>query len=181
MFNPITLTNRFIAASAVVALTVCFTSCSTKSQLVRSNGAQLKAQVIDGLDESAEKCVGGLLTVKPFYGWGWSETLIESGQKKETVIEVPAPFQVRVTRVWHFQNVRRGFVGQVEERDSPFNGRWVVLSTRHGGPYRIAEPGDYNISLEVSEPSENQDGWPMPKDIRNRNVASGFAEVVSKL
>jgi hypothetical protein len=181
MFDPITLTNRFIAASAVVALTVCFTSCSTKPRLVRSNGAQTKGQVIDGLDEAAEKCVGGLLSVKPFYGWGWSETLIESGQIKETVMEVPAPFQVRVTRVWHFENVRRGFVGRVEEQDSPLNGRWAVISTRHQGSYRITEPGDYNISLEVSEPTEDQNGWPIPKDLKNRNVASGFAEVVGKL
>jgi hypothetical protein len=145
------------------------------------NGIQMKDHVIDGLDESAEECVGGLLSVKPFYDWGWSETLIESGRQKQTVIEVPSPFQVRVTRVWHYETARRGFVGRVEDKDSPFNGRWVTISTRHRVPYRITEPGHYNIDLDVSEPTENKDGWPIPKDIENRDCASGYAEVVGKL
>jgi hypothetical protein len=154
---------------------VAFLSLFTKKREL-----SLNEHVNDGLDESAEKCVGVLLTVKPFYGWGWSETSIESGRIKQAPIEVPPPFQVRVTRVWHFQDVRRGFVGKIEEKDSPLNGRWVTLSARHQQSYRITEPGHYNIEIDASEPTENKDGWPIPKDTTNRVCAPGYAEVVGK-
>lgn len=99
-----------------------------------------------------------LLYVTPFYGYGWSRDGLET---ESEAVDVPDPFHLRLTRLWHWRDERRGGVGRIESRDHELYGQWVVFGTRHEGTYdferRIAA---YNMSIAADEPVDSDDGWP---------------------
>jgi hypothetical protein len=105
-----------------------------------------------GLDDSVLPYVGRMFEVRPIYGWGW-----------EGNVEQPAPpteFAMRLLRLWSVQGERRGGVGQVEQQGHPFDGFWVVFSTRHVGTFNFEDkPAHYNIAISPNAPVD-QGGWP---------------------
>jgi hypothetical protein len=110
-----------------------------------------------GLGDSVEASIGKLLTVTPFYGWGWDR--MEVG--KTEAIDVPYPFQLRLTRVWHWHGERRGGVGRIETAGHQLDGQWVVFGTRHEGTFDFSEHiGHHNITIYTDEPLAETDGWP---------------------
>jgi hypothetical protein len=123
-----------------------------------------------GLDESAITFVGRTLKVTPIYGWGWD------GNPEAPA--PPAPFHLRLQRLWFMLGERRGGVGRIEERGHPYDGKWVVFSTRHQGTFNFTtSPGPHNISIAAAEPMDNDDGRPVVK--RRDDDAGGYAEIIA--
>ena len=113
-----------------------------------------------GLSDSVERFVGTLLVVTPFYGWGWTQGVAWSGKSKP--IEVPAPFHLRLSRLWNWEGERRGGIGQIEENGHDLDRHWVIFSTRHVGSFDFDEHiGQYNISIAPVEPITTDDAWPV--------------------
>jgi hypothetical protein len=133
-----------------------------------------------GLDETSEKYVGKLLYVSPFYGWGWGESYWENGQLKNRGIEEPPPFRVRVTRLFSYQAVKRGALARIEEKGYPYDGYWVVFSTRTVGVYSFEKLGYYNIDLHKEKPTKDKDGWPVQESVEKAaGSMGGFASIIA--
>ena len=65
----------------------------------------------------------------------------------------------------------------IEERGHPYDGKWVVFSTRHQGTFNFTtSPGAHNVSITATEPVDNDDGWPVAR--RRDDDAAGYAEIV---
>ena len=120
-----------------------------------------------GLDESTFAFVGAILSVSPIYGWGWV------GNPEAPA--PPSPFRLRLRRIWSAFGERRGGGGVIEERGHPYDGTWVVFSTRHQGTFNFTtSPGHYNLEICLAEPVENDKGWPV-----TGCDAHGYAEIVA--
>lgn len=112
-----------------------------------------------GLDESADRHVGGLLSVEPIYGYGWA---VPDGP----ALDVPPPFAARLIRIEHVRGKRTGGVARIEQPGHPFDGQWVSFSLRHVGRFDLAtRPGHYNVSVlqgDPPPPSEWREGGAYP-------------------
>ena len=125
-----------------------------------------------GLDDSVLPYVGRMLEVRPFYGWGWNGNVEEPAP--------PAEFMMRLVRLWSTQGERRGGVGRVEQPGHPFDGFWVVFSTRHVGTFDFADkPAHYNMSISPNVPVDRDDGWPA-MDGAPPHVA-GYAQIEPRI
>jgi hypothetical protein len=120
-----------------------------------------------GLDDSALLYIGQILEVRPIYGWGWTRNVEEPAP--------PSKFWIRLSRLWSYQGERRGGVGQVQQPHHPFDGFWVVFSTRHAGTFNFADrPAHYNVTIGPNVPVDHS-GWPsMTGDDPH---VTGFAEI----
>jgi hypothetical protein len=83
---------------------------------------------------------GRRIKVRPFYGWGWSDS-----QKEIAWDYVPAPFEAVVeqgSEIWSGKVIRT-LRGMVRAADHPLDGFEIQMSGRHD-PW----DGDVNITLE---------------------------------
>jgi hypothetical protein len=88
-----------------------------------------------GLEESCNSYLGGLVAVKPVYGWGWSRLDAPEIPVPAEVNGVPRPFHCRIQDFFYFRGELRGATGRIEESGHTYDGLWAVFYTRLVGTY----------------------------------------------
>src|SRR5262249_16647144 len=105
------------------------------------------------LDESSKEYQGGLVVVKPVYGWGWSRMDDPEIPVPAEINGVPRPFHCRIQDFFYFQGELRGAVGVVEESGHIYDGLWVIFYTRVIGDFNFGNNSPYcNIEIGADAP-----------------------------
>ena len=125
--------------------------------------------LISRLDDSVLEFVGKSACTRPIYGWGWAEG---ADDRAETVpVEVPNSFSFIVAEFFHWNDSRRGGIGQIEEPGHVYHGYWFLFYTRHVGCFDFLHRiGDYNFHIGRNRPSlyppshdpRMAEAWPLP-------------------
>jgi hypothetical protein len=111
-----------------------------------------------GLEESCKSYEGGVVAVKPVYGWGWSRLDAPEIPVPAQVNGVARPFHCRIKGFFYFQGELRGAVGKVEELGHLYDGLWAVFSTRAVGAYNFVDRLPYcDVQIGSVEPTGE---WP---------------------
>lgn len=122
----------------------------------------------EGLENSCENQIGGLLKVIPIHGWGW--------YKNNESVEPPSPFILRLNRLWQHDGIRRGGIGEIEDSSHVYNGYMAIFDLRHYGCFNFTnKTGHYNIEITKSKIIEIN-GWPSPEHQEDR--FGGYAEII---
>jgi len=137
------------------------------------------------LEAGCDEYVGRTLIVEPYYGYGWyHQTSGPFGDHG-----VPAPFHLRVQRVYSYKEERRGVLARVTEPGFVYDGFWLVSMTRHVGVWNFTDrPARYNLLLCPEEPVEGKEEdspeygkfWPV-WHLRGQPQASGFGRISESL
>ena len=109
-----------------------------------------------------ERYVGGLLYLKPGYGWGWRCTDGDAPPAglNYDIVDQAGPFRIRVNRFFVFRDEVRGIVGTVEQEGHFLNGYWAACGEMSAGVHNFTDQLSIRCDLSIG-PAEPSGEWPM--------------------
>lgn len=112
-----------------------------------------------------ESYVGGLLYLKPGYGWGWHRA---DGSAAPVlfdyeIVDWAGPFHIRVNRFFVFRDELRGVIGMIEQEQHFLHGYWTACGEMSAGVHNFTE--DLSIRCDLSIGSAEPSGeWPLVRN-----------------
>ncbi len=109
-----------------------------------------------------ENYIGGLLYLKPGYGWGWyfSDGDAAPVGLDYEIVDRAGPFHIRVSRFFVFHGELRGVIGKVEQEGHFLHGYWVACGEMSAGTHNFTDELSMRCDLSIG-PAEPSGEWPL--------------------